>query len=128
MTLVQFIKKYNRTKVDWDNSFGAQCVDLYRQYLNDVLKIPQTPATGDSGAKAIYENHGALVKTDTLAPGDVLVYSKTDTNEYGHVCILVALLDSKTFVVFEQDGFKQDGAKLALRTADNLLGGLRKAE
>lgn len=126
MTLTQFVKKYIGTKVDWDKSFGAQCVDLYRQYLNDVLEVPQTPATGDLGAKAIYEKHGTLVKTDTVAPGDILVYGPTTTNKYGHVCILVTLLDSDAFIVFEQDGLKQDGAKLALRTKVNLLGGLRR--
>lgn len=28
MTLEEFVKKYNGKKVDYDNAYGAQCVDL----------------------------------------------------------------------------------------------------
>lgn len=56
----------------------------------------------------------------------VLIYGPTANNKFGHVCILVALLDSDTFIVFEQDGFKQDGAKLTTRGKDNLIGCLYK--
>ena len=43
MTLTQFIKKYLGTKVDFDGKYGAQCVDLYRQYCAEVLGVPQSP-------------------------------------------------------------------------------------
>ena len=124
MTLKQFIEKYNGKKVDFDKSYGAQCVDLYRQYCADVLEIDQTPSV--EGAKDIWQKHGCLSQTDAPESGDILIYDKNAANQYGHVCILVAYFDYDTFIVFEQDGFKQDGAKLALRSAKNLLGGLHK--
>lgn len=123
MTLKRFIVNNIGKKVDFDNKFGFQCVDLYRQYCKDVLGIPQTPAV--EGAKDIWENHGSLKQSkDSFAVGDILIYDSTPTNKYGHVCILVSLLDSDTFIVFEQNGFEQSGAKLTVRNTTNLLGSL----
>lgn len=123
MTLKRFIVNNIGKKVDFDNKFGFQCVDLYRQYCKDVLGIPQTPAV--EGAKDIWEKHGSLKQSkDSFAVGDILIYDATPTNKYGHVCILVSLLDSDTFVVFEQNGFEQSGAKLTVRNTTNLLGSL----
>lgn len=123
MTLKRFIVNNLDKKVDFDNKFGFQCVDLYRQYCKDVLGIPQTPAV--EGAKDIWENHGSLKQSkDSFAVGDILIYDATPSNKYGHVCILVSLLDTDTFVVFEQNGFEQSGAKLTVRNTTNLLGSL----
>lgn len=125
MTLKRFIVTYNGQKLDWDNVNGFQCVDLARFYFRDVLDVPQLPAV--EGAKDLWEKHGCLKQTTgSYAPGDVLIYDATKSNKYGHVCILVSLLDSDTFIVFEQNGFKQDGAKLNVRNKDGLIGGLYK--
>ena len=130
MTLTQFIKKYLGNKVDFDGQFGFQCVDLYRQYCSEVLNIPQTP--GVSGAKDIFKNPGVLKTTVDNAlsdymRGDVLIWGESKTNRYGHVAILVDVYNTKYFIVLEQDGFKQDGVKLAFRSRENLLGCLYKA-
>lgn len=123
MTLKRFIVNNLGKKVDFDGKFGFQCVDLYRQYCKDVLEISQTPAV--EGAKDIWEKHGVLKQSeDSFAVGDILIYDKTPTNKYGHVCILVSLLDTDTFIVFEQNGFEQTGAKLTVRNNTNLLGSL----
>ncbi len=129
MTLTQFIKKYLGTKVDFDGKFGPQCVDLFRQYCSEVLNVSQTPAV--VGAKDIIKNPGKLkvTKESTLAdysPGDVLIWGATSSNPYGHVAILVSVYNTKYFVVLEQDGFKQDGVKLAFRSREGLLGCLYK--
>lgn len=123
MTLKRFIVTYNGQKLDFDNAHGFQCVDLARFYFRDVLDIPQLPSV--DGAKDFWEKHGCLKQTTgSYAPGDVLIYGATPSNLYGHVCILVSLLDSDTFIVFEQNGLKQDGAKLNVRNKDGLIGGL----
>ena len=123
MTLKRFIVNNLNKKVDFDGAFGYQCVDLYRQYCKDVLGIEQTPPV--NGAKDIWSNCGSLKQSkQSLAPGDILIYDKTSSNPYGHVCILVSLLDTDTFVVFEQNGFEQSGAKLTVRDNNNLIGGL----
>jgi len=125
MTLTQFIKTNQGKKVDFDGKYGAQCVDLYRAYCRDVLDIQQTPAV--AGAKDIITKPGVLEVTRDSAladysRGDVLVWDATSSNKYGHVAILVAVYNTKDFIVFEQDGFKQDGAKLAFRSREGLLG------
>ena len=123
MTLKRFIVTYIGKKVDFDGAYGYQCVDLFSQYCKDVLNIKQVPSV--TGAKDLINKPGDFkVSKDSYAPGDVLIYDATPSNPYGHVCILVSLLDSDTFIVFEQNGFEQTGAKLTTRDKTNLLGGL----
>ena len=129
ISLTQFIKKYLGTKVDYDGKFGAQCVDLFRQYCYEVLDVPQLPPV--EGAKDLIKNNGKLsvTKDSALADysrGDVLIWGATKTNPYGHVAILVSIYNTKYFIVLEQDGFKQDGVKLTFRSRENLLGCLYK--
>lgn len=128
MSLSEFITKYRGQKVDFDNAYGAQCVDLFRQYCHDVLNIPHTGAV--QGAKDIWLNYNNMpleqkyfIKVDgPFRPGDILVW---DGGLYGHVAIFLAFLGTN-FIVFEQDGYKQDGAKISLLKPSGLLGALRK--
>lgn len=125
MTLKRFIVTYSGKKVDFDNAYGYQCVDLFRQYCSDVLHVEQCPNV--EGAKDLINSPGKLkVSYGSYAPGDVLIYDATKSNPYGHVCILVSILDSDTFIVFEQNGFEQAGAKLTVRGKVGLIGGLYK--
>ena len=132
MKLDEFINKYINTKVDFDNAFGAQCVDLFRQYCKDVLNIPHTGAV--EGAKDVFLNYDKLpleqkyfkkYSTNNPKPADVIIWNETKTNKYGHIAIVISNLSNNKVLVFEQDGFKQNGAKLAIRTIENTLGILR---
>ena len=132
MKLDEFINKYINTKVDFDNAFGAQCVDLFRQYCKDVLNIPHTGAV--EGARDIFLNYDKLpleqkyfkkYSTNNPKPADIIIWNETKTNKYGHIAIVVSSLSNNKVLVFEQDGFKQDGAKLSIRTTENMLGILR---
>ncbi len=133
MTLWQFVQKHIKTKVDFDGAYGAQCVDLFRQYCYDVFGLPHTGAV--VGAKDLVERYDALPKekdafglirgSHNVLPGDVAVWGATDTNPYGHVAIVLHAYGS-FLVVFEQDGFRQDGAKIAERSADGVIGYLRR--
>ena len=132
MKLDEFINKYINTKIDFDNAFGAQCVDLFRQYCKDVLNIPHTGAV--EGAKDIFLNYDKLpleqkyfkkYSTNSPKPADVIIWNETKTNKYGHIAIVVSNLSNNKVLVFEQDGFKQEGAKLSIRTTENMLGILR---
>ena len=131
MKLEEFINKYINTKVDFDGAYGAQCVDLFRQYCKDVLNIPHTGAV--DGAKDLILNYQKMegekkyfynLPAIQARTGDVIVWNSTVTNKYGHVAIVIGF----TFdgiLVMEQDGFKQDGAKFKNRSFDNVLGILR---
>lgn len=132
MKFHEFINKYINRKIDFDNSYGAQCVDVFRQYCKDVLNIPHTGAV--EGAKDLFLNYEKLplekkyfiqILSDKIKYGDVIVWGETPTNRYGHVAIVVSNIGNKKVLILEQDGFKQDGAKLSVRTIANCIGILR---
>jgi hypothetical protein len=135
MDLEQFVKKNVGQKVDFDGYCGAQCVDLPRQYWKDVCGIKERlePCSTSGGAKDLFLDYDKMPKekkylkrgTRGFIAGDVLVWNSNPNNKYGHVAIFLGFLGD-SLIVFEQDGFKQDGAKINLRTNKNLLGYLRK--
>lgn len=134
MTLEEFVCKYNGKKIDYDGAYGAQCVDLFRQYNKEVWKNPHTGAV--IGAKDLIINYNKMPLeqrflsfvsvNDKIESGDVAVWGETYKNKYGHVAVVVGHIGNNSLIVFEQDGLKQDGAKLNIRSRDNLLGFLRK--
>jgi len=136
MTLEQFVIKYNGKKVDYDGAYGAQCVDLSRQYWKEVEGIPEHtgPCATTGGAKDLYLDYNKMPlekkyfirsKAKNWIPGDVLIWDSTPKNKYGHVAIMLARLGD-SFIVFEQNGITQAGAEIVVRSRDGLLGYLRR--
>ena len=133
MYLDQFLTKYCGKKVDYDGAYGAQCVDLFRQYCKDVLDIPHTGSV--DGAKELYEKYAdlpvekkyftRLAKKAVPEYGYVAVWGSTPTNKYGHVALVICRLSPTSLLVFEQNGVLQDGAKFVERSTANLLGYLK---
>lgn len=133
MKLDEFINKYIKTKVDFDGAYGAQCVDLFRQYCKDVLNIPHTGAV--EGAKDLilkYHNLPLEMKYFSLTSyavcGDIVVYNSTKNNPYGHVAIYLNDIGLNEILVFEQNGFTQNGAELNIRNRENIIGYLHLRE
>jgi hypothetical protein len=132
MKLSEFCTKYQGQKVDFDKVCGAQCVDLARQYMQEVYQIPRTEGLGENGgAKDLWLRYDEfplekqyLQKVDYLQSGDIVVFDATPNNKFGHVAILVGKQGDQ-LLCFEQNGFTQDGAKYTWRSTENLLGGLR---
>lgn len=136
MNLEEFVKKYLGKKVDFDNVYGAQCVDLFRQYSKECLGISEHTGSCSTsgGAKDLFLDYPKMEKEKkyftretkkAMVQGDILIWNETETNKYGHVAIYLGKLNN-SLIVFEQDGFKQDGAKINIRSKNNLLGFLRK--
>lgn len=136
MTFGDFVRKYSGVKVDFDGAYGAQCVDLFRQYARDVLGIAEHTGScaTSGGAKDLFLDYAAMpvekkyfkkITGKSFVPGDVAMWNGSAGNKYGHVAIVIGELGDD-LIVFEQDGFKQDGAKIALRSRERLLGFLRK--
>lgn len=135
MDLNEFINKHINTKVDFDGVYGAQCVDLFRQYCKDVLNIPHTGSV--EGAKDLFLNYEKMPlekkyfkkipanKTLNMKFGDVVIWDKTPANKYGHVAIFITEIGETNILVFEQNGITQNGAKLTNKTIENILGVLR---
>ena len=113
--LGEFIDKYLGVAVDWDGHFGAQCVDLVRQYWQEVEGIPQPEPTGTDGAIAFFNHHyyrpvqRAHLKLEVYypgmmpPPGAVIVFAAVPTNRFGHIGICVDA-DPKGINLFEQNG------------------------
>ena len=136
MTLEEFVKKYNGKKVDYDNAYGAQCVDLFRQYAKEALGIKEHtgPCATSGGAKDLFLDYDKMPvekkyftrsKGKAYQPGDVLIWDATEKNKDGHVAIFLAYLGNSV-LVFQQNGITQAGAEIQVWTRDNLLGYLRK--
>nr|DAK69378.1 MAG TPA: Endolysin [Caudoviricetes sp.] len=135
MTLEQFVEKYNGKKIDYDGHYGAQCVDVFRQYCKDVLAIPHTG--GVVGAAELYTKYDTIPLEQkyferipykaSMQPekGDVVIFAATKANQYGHIAIVLNS-SAAEMVVFEQDGFKQDGAHVSSWSYARVLGFLRK--
>lgn len=136
MTLEEFVIKYSGKKVDFDGVYGAQCVDLFRQYSKECLGISEHTGSCSTsgGAKDLFLDYNKMPlekkyfsreTKKSMIQGDILIWNETETNKYGHVAIYLGKLNN-SLIVFEQDGFKQDGAKINIRSKNNLLGFLRK--
>lgn len=136
MTLESFIEKWNGKKCDFDGAYGCQCVDLFRQYTRECLGIVEHTGSCSTtgGAKDLFIDYQKMPieqkyftrsKQKNWIAGDVLIWDSTPTNKYGHVAIYLGKINN-LLIVFEQDGFKQDGAKINIRSRENLLGYLRR--
>jgi len=146
MTLQDFIDKYTGKPVDFDGAYGAQCVDLVRQYFRDVWELPKQPE-GVEGASDFYFWHKSRRIQQELCncfpyngvvrppEGSVVIFGANATNKYGHIGICVAT-DKYGMDVFEQDGVEnekalkegrsQKGAYISHWNYDRLLGWLEK--
>lgn len=133
MTPAEFFVKYQREMIDYDKAYGAQCVDVFRQYCRDVIGCPHTGAVDgakdlwfrfiDNDEKKYFNRFNAL----QAKYGDVLIEDGTPSNKWGHVSIVVTPLpDKEHALVFQQNGLDQKGGELAIRNIKNALGVLRK--
>jgi len=94
MTFDDFIKKYNGKGINFDGAYGNQCVDLYRQYVKEVLKVPQSPSV--SAAKHIWTTYltkyfNRYTNTITAVPkkGDIIIWGDK-IGSYGHVGVYIS--------------------------------------
>lgn len=92
MTYLEFRNKYLGKKIDYDQSYGFQCVDLIKQYLDECYGI-KAGAWGN--AADYWENTHPQIKAkfDRLTPttpkqGDILVFKRAASNgNAGHISI-----------------------------------------
>ncbi len=134
MTLDEFVKEYEGKKVDYDYSYGAQCVDLVRLYIHLVWGLPQ-PKSIISAYEAYTRwlrcgngfNEISWKSITKIARGDIIVFPPTDTNPHGHIAIVLDVTDSEV-LCFEQNGFTQKGAEQRRRLLDMGFGCLTLSE
>jgi len=136
MTLQEFADKYKGVKVDFDGAYGAQCVDLARQYFKDVWNLPKQPE-GVGGAKDFFYNHAGrpiqkqmceciTFEHGMIPPaGAVVLFDATPENRFGHIGICYQA-DANRINLFEQDGFNQQGAVFKFWGYQQVVGWLLK--
>lgn len=135
MTLNGFIDKYNGRYVDYDGKYGAQCVDLIRQYLKEVLGIDGYSLPPVSYAKELYKNFVLnknfvrIKNTPSFIPqkGDIIVWDwRFPVTGYpGHVAIFIEG-DVNRFIAFGQNYGKPNFCKFTNYDYRGVLGVLRK--
>lgn len=132
MTLTEFRNKYLGTKVDFDGYYGGQCVDLYRQYVQDVLGFPQSPGVG--GAAEIWDSadpkyYDFIPNTPTGVPtaGDIVIWNRRVGNGFGHVAIFLRG-DVNSFVSLDQNWPTLDKVTETQHNYYNVIGWLHPKE
>lgn len=129
----EFYQKYKGRKIDFDGAYGAQCVDLFRQYAKECLRFPQTQrvtsafeifskAEKDPITAAYYQiipKIALLVQSE-----DIIIFKPTKNNPHGHIGIVLSA-DYAGFTLVEQDGYTQQGVQLKHYDDSYVMGALR---
>lgn len=112
MTYAQFVTKYNGKALDYDGAYGAQCVDLVKQYLDDCFGL-KPGAWGNACAYWNSTNPQILAKFDKVAngstnipkQGDIVVYqcSTPGSGGAGHIELFDRKNGAGSFIAFSQN-------------------------
>jgi hypothetical protein len=97
MTFDEFINKQTGKPVDFDGVYPNQCMDLMHQYVYDVLGLTDTRLLAHPSAYQVFTDFTEtdyfekIANTPTSVPqkGDIVLFNKTSSNPFGHVCIFV---------------------------------------
>lgn len=133
MNIKEFFNKYNGKYVDVDGKYGGQCVDLFRQYYNEVLGIKENARgvfgakdfwTNYSNDKVLYSNFDKISNTLKFVPqiGDVMIWKN---GLYGHIAICTGVGNAVTFQSFDQNYPTGSKCKYVTHNYLNVFGVLR---
>jgi len=86
-----FFGKYDQKGIDFDNYYGFQCMDLYRQFVKECFGFPQSPPV--AGAKDVWDTYlpeyfNRILNTIDAIPikGDILIWG-IGVGPYGHIAV-----------------------------------------
>jgi len=100
ITFKQFVDKYNGKKLDWDNAYQGQCVDLFRFYIDEVIGVKQP--RGVVGAADFWANYSTdpilkdnftqIKNTPEFVPqeSDVMIWNKRAGGGFGHIGVVIS--------------------------------------
>ena len=132
MTLNEFVKKYLGKKLDYDQFYGGQCIDLYRFYVKEVLEFPQSPGVG--GAAEIWDSadseyYDFIDNEPTTVPqiGDIVIWNRKEGGGFGHVAIYLEG-NVNWFNSFDQNWPTLDKCTITTHDYTNVIGWLRPKE
>lgn len=134
MTLQQFVDKWNGKYIDFDGKYSAQCVDLMRQYVVEVLKKDPYSIPRANYAKNIFKNFKSnkdfqkIINTPTGVPqaGDIIFWDwrYPVTGIAGHVAIVTGGNVYK-FISFDQNFPKGSTCRYVNHDYRGVMGWLR---
>lgn len=128
MTLDEFITKWNGKGIDFDNYYGFQCMDLYRQYVKECLGLLQSPPV--AGAKDVWttylkEKYDRFDNTPSAVPikGDIMIWG-AGAGPYGHIAVCTEA-NINDFKSFDQNWPVNSLCHIQPHNYTNVLGWLR---
>jgi surface antigen len=127
MTLDEFFAKYDGQFVDYDAVSGPQCVDVIKQYKDEVLGLP-APALGN--AKDYWNNESSdferIQNSSTAVPqkGDIVIWG-TGIGPYGHIAIATGTGDTSSFESFDQNFPLNSPCRFVKHNYNSVIGWLR---
>lgn len=105
----KFIEKYLGKEIDFDGAYAGQCVDLFRQYVKEVLGYPQPKVV--KGAADFWDNfdtdpnlknYYTKIIDGQPQKGDVIIWNRSAGGGFGHISVFIESKGSK-FVSFDQN-------------------------
>lgn len=113
MTYKQFESKWLGKRVDYDRTYGYQCVDLVKQYVYEGFNLAPG-AWGNAINWWTTTNPNLLTKFNKVSgsqgvQGDIVVLRGLSGNPYGHIGICTGGLTSTTIEILEQNGSTGNG-------------------
>lgn len=110
MNIHDFFRKYDGKALDKDGAYGAQCMDLYNAYQEEVLgrQAVGAPYAMDVWNKDMYNKDlfYKIENTNDFVPklGDVAVWNGSSSAvPYGHISICTGEGDINIFRSFDQN-------------------------
>jgi N-acetylmuramoyl-L-alanine amidase len=109
-----FVANIAGQSVDFDGAHGAQCVDLMRYYVSDILGISNQytilSSAGGGGARNIFDNATTTATFTKIAysgnevpqEGDIIFWNSNAGGGYGHVAIVISATRDE-FISFDQN-------------------------
>ena len=114
-SLDTFVNRWLSNPVDFDRSYGFQCVDLMHRYAVDVLDLNSSLPRGnayDVFANTSSANFTKVINSPSAVPkrGDIIFWNKLPNNgNAGHVAIFIEG-DSNQFTSFDQNYCSDTGS------------------
>ena len=114
MTYTKWVKLYKGTKIDYDNAYGVQCVDLIKHYIKKVLG---TTPQSIGNAYQYWEKRNSKYISNLFVPvknnkytipktGDVFVRSSgynSKGERTGHIGVCTGNGNTEYFFAYEQN-------------------------
>jgi hypothetical protein len=123
MKIKDFFEGYLGVAISYWKNGSVQCVDVARQFWNDVWNIPQPEGLGEDGsAEWFFTRYDMMPRLKTFCErveyqpgmippeGAAVLFGPSDKNKYGHVGICVTA-DESRISIFEQDGIRNSQLK-----------------